>query len=885
MKSNEIRDVFLHFFKEKKHLILPSFSLVPQNDPTLLLIGAGMAPLKPYFTGEKQPPSRRVATCQKCVRTPDLEKVGLTARHATFFEMLGNFSFGDYFKEEAIVWAWELMTQGYGFPEERLYASIYQDDDESFVIWHNIIGLPESKIFRLGKDDNFWEIGTGPCGPCSEIYFDRGPAYSCGRENCTVGCDCDRYLEVWNLVFTQFNKEPDGSYTPLKQKNIDTGAGLERLAVALQGVSSLFEIDTVRLLLDYFAGEAGALYGEDEKKDVSLRVITDHLRSVTFMTADGIMPANEGRGYVLRRILRRAVRHGKLLGLEAPFLYKAVPLLVELMGDTYPELVRNSAFIIGVTRREEERFRDTLGQGMELLEKLAVSLREKKMTVMPGKDAFKLYDTFGFPLDLTREIMAEKGFIIDEDGFTEALEEQRTRARAALAQAREEGGNADLWSPLMSVEETPFLGYETMEAAARVLAIISREGDSFVRQEKSSGGDEVYILLDRTPFYAEKGGQVGDTGEIHWDGGTAAVTATLAGPGGEILHRVTIKKGSISQGAIVQACVDRQRRQAVARNHTATHLLHKALKEVLGDHVNQAGSLVAPERLRFDFTHIASLSTDELSSIEALVNDAVLRNYVVEPFVSSLQEAMQMGAVALFDEKYGEKVRVVRVGDFSLELCGGTHVASTGEIGMVKILHEGGVGTGLRRIEALTGTGAYRYLCCNDQLLKEAASLLKTTPDSLVPRLNELLDSQKELQRRVKNLQQQIGLARVESLLEHVDHTPGVPVLSVKVDAQDAETLRVYLDKLREGMKSGVILLGSVTDGKVLFAAAVTDDLVKKGLHAGKLMAEVARITGGGGGGRPDMAQAGGKDTQKLNQALAIVPELVRAQQQASKNN
>lgn len=880
MKSNEIRDVFLHFFKGKKHLILPSFSLVPQNDPTLLLIGAGMAPLKPYFTGEMQPPSRRVATCQKCVRTPDLEKVGITARHATFFEMLGNFSFGDYFKEEAISWAWELMTKGYGFPEKRLYASIYEDDDEAFAIWHKVIGLPEAKIFRMGKADNFWEIGPGPCGPCSEIYYDRGPAYGCGKENCTVGCDCDRYLEVWNLVFTQFNKEPDGSYTTLKQKNIDTGAGLERLAVALQGAASLFETDAVRPLLDYFAGEAGTPYGKNEKNDVSLRVITDHLRSIAFISADGIMPSNEGRGYVLRRILRRAVRHGKLLGLEAPFLYKAIPLLVEQMGDTYPELVRNSAFIMGITQQEEERFRDTLGQGMELLEELAARLKEQKITVMPGKDAFKLYDTFGFPLDLTREIMAEKGFLIDEQGFSAALEEQRIRARAASSQAREEGGNADLMLPLLPGQETTFLGYETLEAEARVLSIISRDGDRFVLQERSNGAGECCVILDRTPFYAEKGGQVGDTGKLHWDGGAASVTATTAGPGGEILHHITLEKGTITQGSSVAAVVDRKRRESIARNHTATHLLQRALKEVLGDHVNQAGSLVAAERLRFDFTHISSPTTEELDQIEALVNEAVLANYRVEPFVSTLQEAMQKGATALFDEKYGEKVRVVRIGDYSLELCGGTHVDSTGEIGMIKILHEGGVGAGLRRIEALTGTGAYHYLSGNDKLLKEAATLLKTNPDSLVPRLHELLATHKEMLRKLKNLQQQLGLAGVESLLDRVDAAAGVPVLAARVEAGDAESLRVYLDKLRQEIKSGVILLGAVTDSKVLFAAAVTDDLVRKGLHAGKLVAEVARITGGGGGGRPDMAQAGGKETAKLNQALAIVPELVKAQQQ-----
>jgi len=868
MKSSDIRDLFLHFFKEKQHLILPSFPLVPQNDPTLLLIGAGMAPLKPYFTGEKQPPNRRIATCQKCVRTPDIEKVGVTARHATFFEMLGNFSFGDYFKQEAISWAWELMIKGYRFPEEHLYVSVYHEDEESFAIWRDIIGLPAAKIFRLGKKDNFWEIGTGPCGPCSEIYFDRGPRFGCGKVECSVGCDCDRYLEVWNLVFTQFNREEGGSYTPLKQKNIDTGAGLERLAVALQGVSSLFEIDIVKPLLDYFAHRTGILYGKDENNDISLRVITEHLRSVSFMAADGIMPANEGRGYVLRRILRRAVRHGKLLGVDEPFLYEAVPLLVELMGKAYPELERNSAFIGMTIQREEERFRDTLGQGMALLEELADNLHEKMEKVLAGQDAFKLYDTFGFPMDLTKEIMAEKGFSVDEDGFNRALEEQRARARAALTQTREKAEGIDLISPLLPGKETPFLGYETMEAAGEVLEIIKGEEDM------------VYLLLDRTPFYPEKGGQIGDTGEITWNGGAATVINTIAGPGGEILHLIRINRGTISRKAKVQAIVDEQRRQAIARNHTATHLLHRALKLVLGEHVNQAGSFVGEEHLRFDFTHPAALTADELYRIETLVNDIVLRNYTVDAFFSSLQEALHLGATALFDEKYGENVRLARIGDFSLELCGGTHVAFTGEIGMIKILYEGGVGAGMRRLEALTGTGTYRYICRNDQLLKEAVLKLKTSPESLNTRLNELLDTQKELQRKVKNLQQQIGLARVESLLQHLDYTPGVPVLSIEVEAPDAETLRIYLDKLRDKIGSGVILLGAITDGKVLFAAAVTEDLVKEGLHAGRLVTEVARITGGGGGGRPDMGQAGGKEPQKLAQALASAAELVSWQRQ-----
>jgi len=879
MKSSEIRDKFLKFFQEKGHLVLPSFSLVPQNDPTLLLIGAGMAPLKPYFTGEKTPPHPRVSTCQKCVRTPDIEKVGLTARHATFFEMLGNFSFGDYFKEEAISWAWELVTRGYKIPEERLYVSIYENDDEAFAIWRDKVGLPESKIYRLGKEDNFWEIGPGPCGPCSEIYYDLGPEHGCGRPDCEVGCDCDRFLEVWNLVFTQYNKEADGSYTPLVQKNIDTGAGLERLALVLQGVSNLFEIDIVRPILEHFAAKAGVVYGRDKEKDVSLRVLTEHLRGVAFMVADGVMPSNEGRGYVLRRILRRAVRHGQLLELEAPFLNEAIPLLVELMGDAYPELSKSKEYILRIIRLEEERFKETLDQGMEILENHIAALKAGGESVLPGEAAFKLYDTYGFPLDLTREILGESGFSVDEKAFNSALEQQRERARAAMG-TQEAGQKNVLLSSLVKGMATQFLGYDTLSAEGEVIGIVAAgRGELLAEADLKTGEEELYLILDQSPFYAERGGQVGDTGLITAAEGVALVKNTLPGPGEQILHLVEIKEGRIHAGERVRALVDHKRRQDIARHHTATHLLHRALRDSLGEHVHQAGSLVAPERLRFDFSHFTPLEAEEVRRLEETIHGLLQKNLPVRTSYMDLDQALEKGAMALFDEKYGEKVRLVQIADYSLELCGGTHVRSTGEIGVFKILSEGGVGAGIRRIEALAGDSAYHYFANRDEILKEVSMLVKAPAEKVPEKLQEMLESQKELQRRIKQLSQKLSQHHIDSILEQVDYSLGVPVLSTQVEAESMENLREYLDKLRDKLESGIIMLGSVNNGKVFLAAAVTQDLVKKGFHAGRLIREVARITGGGGGGRPDMAQAGGKDPQKLPQALSGVLSLVQEQQ------
>ncbi|NLX91337.1 MAG: alanine--tRNA ligase [Firmicutes bacterium] len=879
MKINDIRNIFLNFFKEKEHLILPSFSLVPQNDPTLLLIGAGMAPLKPFFTGEKKPPHRRVATCQKCVRTPDIDKVGLTPRHATFFEMLGNFSFGDYFKEEAIKWAWELLTMHYHIPEEKLYISVYEEDDEALAIWRDKVGIPESKIYKLGKEDNFWEIGTGPCGPCSEIYYDLGPQFGCGDPNCQVGCDCNRYMEVWNLVFTQYNKDADGNYKPLQQKNIDTGMGLERLAVVLQGVSNLFEIDNVKPLLDYFAEKAGIKYGLNEKNDIALRVITEHMRGITFMIADRILPSNEGRGYVLRRLLRRAVRYGKLLEMEIPFLYRAVPLLNDLMGDAYPEITDNMDYITRIIKTEEERFSETLGLGMDLLEKEVSVLKEKEQNILSGDTAFKLYDTFGFPLDLTKEILSEHNFSLDESGFNAAMEQQRKRARAALSIKEKEKGASVLAEPLRGLK-TRFVGYDTLQTEGKVLALVSLpEGKPLEFFSPGDGQNEVCLLLDKTPFYAEMGGQVGDTGLARSPHGEILIKNTLTGPWeGQILHIIEIKSGTVSLGDRVSAEVDENRRENIARNHTATHLLHRALKDLLGDHISQAGSLVSPERLRFDFTHFSGLSQTEIKEIEKVVNKAILKNMKVDTILTDINSALDMGAIALFDEKYGETVRVVQIGDFSRELCGGTHVFRTGEIGLFKILSESSVGSGVRRIEAVTGWGAYNHLSSRDTILKEIADTMKVSPEKLGERLKELLESQKQLQRKIKQMQQDMSANNIDHLLQKVDNSLGISVLSAHVEAEDMETLRNYLDRIRDKLKSGIILLGAVSNGKALFVAAVTKDLNKKGFHAGRLVGEVAKLTGGGGGGRPDMAQAGGKDPGKLSYALSQVLHLVEKQ-------
>ena len=871
MLSKDIRAKFLDFFQSKDHLVLPSFPLIPQNDPTLLLIGAGMAPLKPYFTGEKTPPHPRVATCQKCVRTPDIERVGRTARHGTFFEMLGNFSFGDYFKEDAIEWAWELVTTVYNLPEDRLYASIYLDDNEAFEIWHKKIGLSPDRIFRLGKEDNFWEIGQGPCGPCSEIYFDLGPEHGCGRPDCAVGCDCDRFMEVWNLVFTQFNCTAEGEYVPLAQRNIDTGAGLERLAVVLQGVNNFFEIDTMRPLLEHFSQITDIPYGHSETEDVSLRIITEHLRGISFMVGDGILPGNEGRGYVLRRLLRRAVRHGKLLGVNEPFLHSAVDLVVREYGDFYPELTKGREYIQQVVKQEEERFYETLEQGMKILTDLMNQLGTNG--TLAGADAFKLYDTYGFPIDLTKEILAEHNLRLDEAGFQEALEAQRERARSARGQ-HGFGGEMNAYHHLRGLE-SEFVGYEKLAAESEVLAIL--KGGQPV--SRAAEGDEVEVVLAHTPFYGERGGQVGDSGLLTSPQVTIEVKDTILAPDGQVVHQGLVTSGQLQTGDKVRAIVRDDKRGAICRNHTATHLLHQALREVLGSHVQQAGSLVAQDRLRFDFSHLSALTPEQLAAVETRVNEKIWQDLPVDVTLTSLDAAREMGATALFEGKYDEQVRVVSIADYSMELCGGTHVTSVGQIGLFKIISEAGIGAGLRRIEAVTGAAAYHWFNQRNQLLEQAAGQLKSAVEQVPDKIRGLQTELKDLQRENQRLQLKLAGMEVDGLLANISRESGVPVLSARVSAGNMETLREMADRLKNKLDSGIIVLGATAEGKVLLVSAVTPDLVKQGYHAGKLIGAVAKLTGGGGGGRPDMAQAGGKDPSQLDFALTKVNELVQSQQ------
>ena len=871
MQSSTIRQLFLDYFSSKEHLVMPSFSLIPQNDPTLLLIGAGMAPLKPYFTGEKKPPHPRVVTCQKCVRTPDIDRVGHTGRHATFFEMLGNFSFGDYFKEEAIAWAWDLVLNGYRLPIERLWVSIYQDDEEAFKIWNEQIGVPADRIARLGKEDNFWEIGLGPCGPCSEIYYDLGEEAGCGKPECAVGCDCDRYLEIWNLVFTQFSREASGELVELKQKNIDTGAGLERVAMALQGVHSLYEIDMVKPLYDHFYGIADKSRRDQQ---VPLRIVTEHSRGTTFMIADGVIPSNEGRGYVLRRLLRRAVRYGKLLGIEGNFLTDAVSLVSETMGETYPQLNERHDYIRQIVKLEEEKFQETLAQGMDILDGYLDKMQKEGNKLFPGDIAFKLYDTYGFPLDLTAEITAEKGIEIDRGAFDNNLKQQQDRGRAA---ARAAGGD-EVVEKYKAVEQlsTEFTGYETLEQEAKLLL-------AFVDGEDKPGfkkDDKVELVLDQTPFYAEAGGQVGDTGVITSGSGLEVlVEDTFYSPWGQIIHRGTVKEGKAAVGDAVTAKVEDSRRRGITRSHTATHLLHRALRNCLGDHVNQAGSLVAPDRLRFDFNHFAGLTAENLRSIEKEVNQVVLMNMPVEASITTLEEAKDIGATAIFDDKYeADAVRMISTGDYTRELCGGTHVSATGEIGLFKIVSEEGIGSGLRRIEASVGMNSYRKTVEREEVIASIADALNTTESRLQEKFNEFLADSKSQAKALKEMKQKMAAFEVKALLEAVEEVDGAQVLSAKVAADDIDSLRLVMDEVKNSLDSVVVVLGAVADGKVILVGSVTKDLLQRGLQANAIIKEVARRVGGGGGGKPDLAQAGGKDPSALPEALKIVKDLVRDQ-------
>ncbi|MCX7883914.1 MAG: alanine--tRNA ligase [Caloramator sp.] len=863
MGVNEIREKYLSFFESKEHLRLPSYSLIPQNDKSLLLINAGMAPLKPYFTGQEVPPRKRVTTCQKCIRTGDIERVGKTARHATFFEMLGNFSFGDYFKESAIPWAWEFVTKVLEIPKDRLYVTIYLDDDEAFNIWTTKTDIDPDRIFRLGKEDNFWEIGQGPCGPCSEIHFDRGEGKLNSLEEFLKAGEEDRVIEFWNLVFTQFDKDENGNYNRLENPNIDTGMGLERMATIMQGVNSIFDIDTMKNILNEVCRISNAEYKKDSKKDISLRLITDHIRSVTFMVSDGILPSNEGRGYVLRRLLRRAARHGKLLGVNKAFLWELCDVVIENSKDAYHQLEEKKDYIKKVIRLEEERFDETIDQGMVILNQYIDELKKEEKSTLSGEKTFKLYDTYGFPLELTLEILEEQGMNADVKGFNEEMKHQRERARAAREETNYMGTEMDIYMTLPAEITTTFSGYDDTNATGKVLVIVSK-GDVV---DRANAGDEVSVILDNTSFYAEMGGQVGDKGYLEGEGFKVEIYDCKKTANGKVLHIGKVVEGSIKTDSKVKSVVDRSRRFDIARNHTATHLLHAALRKVLGNHVEQSGSLVAQDRLRFDFTHFEGISSENLRKIENMVNEKIMEGLTVETVETSIDEARKMGAMALFGEKYGNIVRVVKAGDFSIELCGGTHVNNTSSIGMFKIISEGGVAAGVRRIEAVTGKGALSYVEQLEDTIKSVASVLKTSSKDIVRRCESLMNEIKDKEKEIENLKSKMASGAFSDIISNVREIKGVKVALSSLEL-DAESLRELGDKLRDKLGKSVILLAGIKDEKVTFVAMASKDAVSLGVHAGNLVKEVAKITGGGGGGRPDMAQAGGKDVSKVNMAL-----------------
>ena len=871
---NELRQMFLDFFESKGHLVMNSFSLVPQNDNSLLLINAGMAPLKPYFTGAEIPPRTRVATCQKCIRTGDIENVGKTARHGTFFEMLGNFSFGDYFKHEAIAWSWEFLTKVVGLDENRLYPSVYEEDDEAFDIWNKEIGVPADRIFRFGKEDNFWEHGAGPCGPCSEIYYDRGEKYGCGKPGCTVGCDCDRYMEVWNNVFTQFENDGEGHYETLKQKNIDTGMGLERLAVVVQDVDSIFDVDTLCALRNKVCEVAGKTYGVHHDDDVSIRLITDHMRSATFLISDGVMPTNEGRGYVLRRLIRRAARHGRLLGIEGPFLEKLSETVIEGSKDGYPELEEKKTFILNVLHNEESQFNKTIDQGLKILADLEAEMKKAGKSVLGGSDAFRLYDTYGFPIDLTKEILEEKGYTIDEDGFKEEMEVQKKRARESRAVSNYMGADATVYDEIDRNITTEFDGYDKLEAASKVTVLTTETEivDSLMEGQKGT------IFVEKTPFYATMGGQEGDTGVITTANGVFRVEDTIKLRGGKYGHVGVMESGMISNGDEVTLKVDEQERKDTCKNHSATHLLQKALKTVLGAHVEQKGSLVNPTRLRFDFAHFQAMTPEEIAETEALVNKEIQAALPVTTQIMGIEEAKKTGAMALFGEKYGDEVRVVSMGDFSVELCGGTHVANTANITLFKIVSEAGVAAGVRRIEALTGNNVIEYYRQMEENLHIIAKTLKTSPAEITEKITHLQKEVKELQSENESLKSKMAQDSLGNVMDQVVEVKGVKVLASAVDGVDMNGLRDLGDQLKEKLGEGVVVLASAKDGKVSLLAMATQGAMDKGAHAGNLIKAAAAIVGGGGGGRPNMAQAGGKNPDKIPEAIAKVAELVEGQ-------
>ena len=863
---NDLREAYLKFFESKGCLRKKSYSLVPQNDNSLLLIVAGMAPLKPYFTGQEVPPRTRMTTCQKCIRTGDIENVGKTARHGTYFEMLGNFSFGDYFKKEAISWAWEFCVDVLKLPTERLYVSVYEDDDEAEKIWHEKIGVPMDHIFRMGKEDNFWEAGTdGPCGPCSEIYFDRGEEYGCGKPGCTVGCDCDRYMEFWNLVFTQFERHEDGTYTPLAQKNIDTGMGLERLAAMMQGVDSIFDVDTVKAIRDHICRIAGCTYGEDYKKDVSVRVITDHIRAVTFLASDGVLPSNEGAGYVMRRLVRRAVRHGKLLGINGLFLKDIVKTVVDCNKCEYNELEEKYDYIVKVLTNEEMNFNRTIDRGMKLLEDYIADLTEKGENVLSGEDCFKLSDTHGFPIDLTREILEEKGMTVDEEGYYKCMEVQRTTAREARGGSKYMGADETVFHRIDKEFTSEFLGYDTTEADSTV-DFVANDEELIMRAE---AGQTAYIVSKATPFYAESGGQVGDTGTIVTLTGKAEVTDTQKVVGGKIAHTVKITEGYIEAGQTAHFSVDAERRMAIARNHTAAHLLQAALRQVLGEHVHQKGPLVNADRVRFDFSHFEAISPEELAEIEALVNDKILSCMDIKTQVLPIEEAQKLGAMALFGEKYGETVRVVSIGDFSMEFCGGTHLKNTSQAGLFKIISEGSVASGVRRIEAVTGTGVLALLNEINARVVQAAKLLKLNdPALLAERIVAVLDENKELGKVSEQLKKRIADAIFSNMTKNCREINGVKIMANMMTNVGSDMYEKFSDAVKNLSEPFVLVMAGTADEKPKFLCACSKAAIAKGAHAGKIVKEVAAVTGGKGGGRPESAMAGIGDKNKIDEAL-----------------
>ncbi|KDR94178.1 alanyl-tRNA synthetase [Peptoclostridium litorale DSM 5388] len=871
---NEIRKRFLDFFESKDHYVRQSYPLVPQGDDSLLLINAGMAPMKAYFMGKEEPPKKRMATCQKCIRTGDIENVGVTARHATFFEMLGNFSFGDYFKRESINWGWEFVTKHLEIPADKIWISVYEDDDEAFEIWNKEVGIPAERMVRLGKEDNFWEIGVGPCGPCSELYYDRGEAYGCGSPDCKPGCDCDRYLEFWNHVFTQFDKDEEGVYHPLPSPNIDTGMGLERMACIMQDVNTIFEVDTIRHILNGVLAISGAEYGKDAKNDTSIRIITDHVRAVTFMIADGVLPSNEGRGYVLRRLLRRAARHGKLLGVEGAFLVNLMEKVIEVSGDAYPELIEKRDYIKKILRIEEDRFQETIDQGMDMLKDHMENVKASGSDTISGEDAFKLYDTYGFPVDLTKEIAEEEGLNVDEEGFESEMEKQRERARSARGDMEGAGWKEDVFDSLDSSIKSEFMGYEKLQMESTVLVIV-KENELV---DSASEGEKVTIILDKTPFYAESGGQAGDKGELISGGFKARVTDTQKGLNARIHHEVVVESGQIKTGQRVDALVLEEMRMATGRNHTATHMLHTALKHVLGTHVEQSGSLVSHEKLRFDFTHFESISKEELLEVERIVNINILKAHKVDVIDASLEEAKKMGATALFGEKYGDRVRVVKMGDYSMELCGGTHLENTSQVGLFKILSESGVAAGVRRIEAVTGMAVYNMLNQKQALIEEVCSVLKAKEDNIVNRSGAVMSQMKDMEKEISSMKSKLLSSSIDDILNNKESVDGVGFIAYKFENTDMDSLRDSADKLRDKMGSAVIVLANIDGDKVNFVCAATKDLMAKGVHAGNIVKEVAKMTGGGGGGRPDMAQAGGKDPSKVDEALSKVADIIKSQ-------